>query len=340
METSRFSFKLPPELIAQIPAKHRDESRLMVVNRNSSELVHSSVKRLPQLISEGSVMVLNKSKVVPARLQGLDSEGRLVQFLLLEYVNQGFEWHVLTPNAKRFSSGTSFMFPGNVQGVLVNTGPGHGLRLTFDSQITFDYLERHGKIPLPPYINREAVDVDKERYQTVYAREAGSVAAPTAGLHFTEKLIQELRDAGIIIVFITLHVGIGTFLPIRSARVENHQMQSEKYYIPDKTVRAVESAKLEDRPVIAVGTTVVRSLESAWNGKRLRSGPGISDLFIYPGFNFKVINQLFTNFHTPQSSLLLLVSAFAGHALIKDAYSSAIDKSYRFYSYGDAMLIC
>lgn len=339
METSKFSFKLPPELIAQVPAEHRDVSRLMVVNRKSSELVHTSVKRLPQLIPEGSVMVFNNSKVIPARLQGLDNEGKLIQFLLLEYENNGFEWYVLTPNAKRFASGKRFMFPEDVTGILTNMGPGEKLRLNFDSKITFDYLERCGKVPLPPYINRAVIDADKERYQTVYARESGSVAAPTAGLHFTDQLMQKLRDAGVIIVFITLHVGIGTFLPIRSVHIEDHQMHSEKYYIPEETILAVESAKLEDRPVIAVGTTVVRSLESAWNGKRLSSGTGSSDLFIYPGFRFKVINQLFTNFHTPQSSLLLLVSAFAGHSLIENAYSSAIDNSYRFYSYGDAMFI-
>ncbi len=338
MRTRDFSFELPERLVAQEPAADRGGDRLMVLSRADGSTRHLAVADLPSLIDPGTLMVLNDTRVRKARLAGtaLDTGSR-AEFLLLERESERV-WKGLVPRARRHRPGRRYAFPDGVTAILLRE-EGELRVLEFSSPVTDDYLDRNGHIPLPPYIRREAGSRDEERYQTVYADATGSVAAPTAGLHFTGELLDRLRERGVEIRRLTLHVGLGTFRPIRTERVEEHRMHTEGFLIPDDTADAVDRAKREGRPVLAVGTTSVRALESAWDGNGLRRGYGETDLFIYPGYRFGVVDRIFTNFHTPESSLLVMISAFAGEERIRAAYREAVEKEYRFFSYGDAMLI-
>ena len=348
MKTSDFNFELPENLIAQYPPAGRGQSRLLVMNRKTRCLEHRMVKDLPSILEKGTVMVFNNSRVRKARLFGVSEEtGAKAEFLLLKRLD-AFSWQVLSNRSKRRRTGSCFIFD-DISGEIMSVTEGI-LSLRFDRPIDDAWLDIHGHVPLPPYIKRDDSNADSERYQTVYAGEHGSAAAPTAGLHFTRELLAELEKAGIETAFITLHVGLGTFLPVRAEKVEDHKMHEETYYIDDMTACCIEKARAEGRKVLAVGTTSLRALESAWNAEqssaagckksgRIKSGEGSTSIFIYPGYVFKAADALFTNFHTPLSTLLILVSAFAGRDFILESYKEAIKEGYRFFSYGDACLI-
>ena len=344
MRTNDFYFDLPDSLIAQYPPAERGLSRLMVMDRKKSSLDHRMVRDLPALLEKGTVAVFNNSRVRKARLLGVsEASGAMAEFLLLKKLDE-LSWQVLAKRSRRRKPGDRYVFNGTVAEVLppLNTAEGEGtLIIRFDQPIDDLWLDIHGHVPLPPYIKRKDTEDDSERYQTVYAREHGSAASPTAGLHFTEGLLGDLQNAGIEIIFVTLHVGLGTFLPVRTENIEDHRMHEENYKIDEKSALSIERAKAEGRKILAVGTTCCRVLESAWldGGGRFKRGEGSTSIFIYPGFDFKVVNQLFTNFHTPLSTLLMLVSAFAGKDFILDSYREAIKEGYRFFSYGDACLI-
>ena len=337
MKTKTFSFELPEELIAQHPAAERGTSRLMRIERSSGSIEHHTVKELPELIPDNAVLVMNNSRVRKARIYATTEHGGQVEFLLLEQ-RSGQRWKAMLSKAKKQKLGRTYTFPGEVRAEIVDIEDDFRI-VEFTPQIDDDYLDIHGHMPLPPYIRRADTPEDSGRYQTVYASETGSVAAPTAGLHLTDDILAQLKQRGVEMAHVTLHVGIGTFLPIRTEDVEAHRMHTEHYAVPEETAEMVNRAKREGRPVCAVGTTSVRTLESAWQQNRLQPGEGSTDLYIYPGYEFKVVEQLFTNFHTPESSLLVMVSAFAGKDLIEKAYKAAVQERYRFFSYGDAMLI-
>ena len=339
MKTKNFSFDLPAHLIAQRPPERRGASRLMVIHRAAGVVEHTMVSDLPRLLEPGSVVVFNNSRVRKARLFGSRrSTGGRGEFLLIDRVELD-TWRCLAKNAARRRNGDVFEFPDDLTGTITGEAEDGEILVTFSRTIDDAYLDRFGHVPLPPYIRREPDESDDTRYQTVYAAEHGSIAAPTAGLHFTTDLIEALRARGVDIRFVTLHVGIGTFLPVRTDEVESHTMHEERFTVPDDTARAVTAAKSEGRAVVAVGTTAVRTLESAGADGRLVPGDGTTSLFIYPGYSFKIVDQMFTNFHTPESSLFVMVSAFAGLETMKAAYRGAVDAEYRFFSYGDACLI-
>jgi S-adenosylmethionine:tRNA ribosyltransferase-isomerase len=343
MKTSDFNFELPEELIAQYPPARRGQSRLLVMNRGKAGLEHRMVRELPEILEKGTLLVFNNSRVRRARLFGVsEATGAKAEFLLLKRIDP-LSWLVLSKRSKRQKPGKRYVFD-DAGAELQNAAAEGNMLLRFDHPIDDAWLDVHGHIPLPPYIRRRDSEDDAERYQTVYAREHGSAAAPTAGLHFTEELLSDLKNAGMEIVFLTLHVGLGTFLPVRTLNIEEHKMHEEAYSIGDEAACRVEKAKAEGRKVLAVGTTSLRTLESAWTedqpGRgRLRRGEGSTSIFIYPGYNFKAVDCLFTNFHTPASTLLMLVSAFAGMDFILESYKEAIRNGYRFFSYGDACLI-
>jgi S-adenosylmethionine:tRNA ribosyltransferase-isomerase len=344
VKTEDFSFELPEELIAQVPPERRGESRLLVLDRADGSRIHASLGDIPSFVEPGSLMIFNDSRVRKARLFGtaLDSAGE-AEFLLLRRLDAA-EWEAATTKLRRQRPGRRYVFP---EGVIAEIrGPsesGDTRILRFEPPIDETYLERNGHIPLPPYIRRGDGPSDAERYQTIFAKTIGSAASPTAGLHFTEAIMGALEERGISVATVTLHVGLGTFLPVRAERVEEHAMHEEEYEVPASTAAAVDAAKADGRPVVAVGTTSLRTLESAWAGEGagggLAPGPGRTRIFIYPGYRFKVATGLFTNFHTPRSTLLMLVSAFAGRERVLSAYAEAVRMRYRFFSYGDAMLI-
>jgi len=338
MKTKEFFFNLPQSFIAQYPKEKRGDSRLLVVDRTAQTLSHHSFKELPELLAPGTVMVVNNSKVRKARLFAKSKEsGGMVEFLLIKEIASGV-WQVLCSKSKKQKQGKTFIFPEKKQAVVVREQGEHRV-LKFDGAIDERYLQKHGHVPLPPYIKRKDEAIDEHRYQTIYSKTPGSIAAPTAGLHFSKKIIKLISKRGIELSPLSLHVGLGTFVPIRSENIEDHTMHSEEYMIPAGTARLLNKAMHETKNILAVGTTSVRALESAYLEGRIREGKAVTDLFIYPGFGFKVVSQLLTNFHTPQSSLLLLVAAFAGKELIFQAYEEAKALNYRFFSYGDAMLI-
>jgi len=342
MKLEDFDFELPKELIAQTPVEPRDSSRLMVIDRNTQKIVHSRFNRLVEFLKPGDVLVLNKTKVLPARIIGQKERTKArIEVLLLKRLSQDV-WEILVRPAKRLKVGQKVIFGdglliGELKDVLVN-----GNRIMqFEYAGLFEQvLDKLGEMPLPPYITSKLKD--KERYQTVYARESGSAAAPTAGLHFTEELLNKIRSHGVDILSIILHIGLGTFRPVKTENIEDHQMHSEYFSIDQETAEKINHAKTEGRRIIAVGTTVVRTLESVANlssENRIVPMEGWTDIFIYPGYKFKIIDALITNFHFPRSTLIMLVSAFAGRELILKAYDCAIKEKYRFYSFGDAMLI-
>ncbi len=337
MDSALFDYELPPGRIAQYPAERRDASRLLLVDRATRRWEDRQFADLPDLLRPGDCLVLNDSRVIPARLFGMLPGGAPVELLFLREITS-CRWEVLVKPGKRCRVGAVVML-GEAQARVVEAGE-EGRRVIEVQGITSarDFLERHGL----PHIGRHAKPgaEDWERYQTVYARPEGSVAAPTAGLHFTEESLEKLRARGVEVRHLTLHVGPGTFRPIRRARIEEHRMEAEPVEIPEETAVAVNRAKREGRRVVAVGTTTTRALESAADDSgEVKSLSGEADLFIVPGHRFRVVDALLTNFHLPRSSLLVLVSAFAGRELILDAYRHAVLSGYRFYSYGDAMLI-
>jgi S-adenosylmethionine:tRNA ribosyltransferase-isomerase len=337
VKTSRLSFDLPDDLVAQTPAEAREAAGLLVLDRATGLLTDAFVRDLPGLVKPGTLIVLNDTRVRKARLFAERRGGGRVEILLLERKGSDV-WSAIVGRSRQMKPGSSFLLPEGVSAHVMD-GEGESRYVRFMPAIDDPYLERHGHVPLPPYIRRHDTPVDAERYQTVYARHIGSAAAPTAGLHFTPMLIAALEEAGAEIAYVTLHVGLGTFLPIRTEDVEDNPMHEEAYAITPRTAESVEKAVSEGRPVLAVGTTVVRTLESAWHDGRLAQGEGRTRIFIYPGYRFKVVGKLFTNFHTPGSSLLALVCAFAGTDLVLETYRRAVEKRYRFFSYGDAMLI-
>ncbi len=339
MRTSDFSFDVPEELIAQRPPERRGSSRLMVVRRASGVFEDASVGDLPALLPPRSVVVLNDTRVIKARLLARsEAGGARVEVLLLRPAGEPRAWEALVSNARRRRIGQRLIFPEDRVGTIVATGA-ETRTIAFDAPVDPDYLERNGHVPLPPYIRRADDASDGERYQTVFARAPGSVAAPTAGLHLTEEMLAALRARGLRIVPLTLHVGLGTFAPIRTDSIEEHRMHEESFGVSEESARAVNAALDSGRTVLAVGTTVVRALESAAAEGRARGGWGSTGLFITPGYRFRAVGALLTNFHTPRSSLFVLVSAFAGLDLMRAAYERAVKERYRFFSYGDAMLI-
>ena len=341
MQTSLFSFDLPDHLIARTPPENRGTSRLMLIERrgNLGEVRHENVQALSQLVRPGTLMVFNDSRVRRARIFAVNPRtGGRGEFLFLHPTPSG-EWECLVDKTKKKRVGQEWIFPGDTRGWITGARAGGRRMVKLKPIPTEDWFEHHGHMPLPPYMHRPDGPEDSQRYQTVYAREVGSVAAPTAGLHFTAEILDALRKGGIQTAWVTLKVGLGTFSPVRTETVFDHTMHSEEYEVPKETAAAVKEAKREGRPVLAVGTTSMRALEAAWNGVELDAGHSQTDLFIYPGYKFNVVDSLFTNFHTPRSSLLILVSAFAGRERILEAYKRAVAEEYRFFSYGDAMLI-
>lgn len=341
VETRDLFFDLPPELIAQTPASRRGESRLFVYDRSSGRRVHSSVSDLGEFLEPESLLVFNDSKVRHARVYGEpeDGGGSPQEFLLVRRLTPD-TWLAIGRNARRLRRGRRFLFPESIIGEIVALRDEYR-QIRFSRSVDDTWLDRNGHIPLPPYIDRPDVPADRDRYQTVYAQTVGSVAAPTAGLHFTPEILRALHDRGISSCTVTLHVGIGTFFPIRTETVEDHRMHREEFYISPGAAAMIERARGDRRRVVAVGTTSVRTLESAWDPQTngLRRGHQSTDLFIYPGHAFRVVDSIFTNFHTPGSTLLAMISAFAGRREILSCYDEAIARHYRFFSYGDAMLI-
>ena len=337
-----FDYDLPKELVAQHPLEHRDESRMMVVERKEGRITHARFTEFPGSLQPGDVLVLNDTKVIPARAWGRAGD-KEAEFLFVMERAAG-QWEVLCRPAKRVRTGNRIVFGPGFEGTVAGEGS-EGLRiLRFEVPDVLAELNKVGFAPLPPYIKRRKDQMglrprDLERYQTVFARRQGSIAAPTAGLHFTKTILDEMEGRGVKVQSITLDVGIATFQPVRVDWVKDHRMLEEKFEISPSVAGAMEAAKREGRPVTAVGTTVVRTLESAWREGGMRPGRGATSLFIYPGYNFKVVDRLLTNFHLPRSTLLMLVSAFAGRDLVRRAYREAVKESYRFFSYGDCMLI-
>lgn len=347
MQLSIFDYDLPTELIAQEATADRTAARLIQLDRRTGKRGHHHVADLPGLLARGDLLIVNNTRVFPARLRGHRvPSGGAVECLLLGRID-GDRWDALVHPGQKLKVGTRAMFEGNecVLSLEVLTHHFHGRRtvcLTVDPDQDIDHvIDTIGDVPLPPYIRRAARPDDRERYQTVYAKVRGSVAAPTAGLHLTAGLLDQLAAGGIECREITLHVGYGTFQPVRDVEIESHRVAEEQFAIPEATARAVNQAVEEGRRVVAVGTTTTRALETAsrQGGGRLLPGVGVTDLYIYPGFDFRVVGGLLTNLHLPRSSLLLLVCAFAGREVVLEAYAEAVQGRYRFYSYGDAMLI-
>ena len=375
MLTSDFYFDLPPELIAQHPSGVRGQDKLMLLNRATGEVAHHVMDDLPSLIEPGTLMVFNNSRVRRARVYGIkETTGRETEFMFLNTIDKDCcIWNVMVKSAKKQKPGMRYKFPDGTLATIIEHDGNAGTEfraLKFDFAINEEWFERNGHIPLPPYIKRGDTEEDSERYQNVYATDTGSAACPTAGLHFTEEMLARLDNAGIERRFVTLHVGLGTFLPVREEIIENHKMHEEWYTIPPETAAAINKAKREGRPILAVGTTSVRTLESAGlallaepqgmkacgtqetcgaadvresgeHGRTewVRAGTSSTSIFMYPGYKFNVVDKMFTNFHTPESTLIMLVSAFAGRENIMNAYKTAVANRYRFFSYGDCMLI-
>ncbi|HYH45037.1 MAG TPA: tRNA preQ1(34) S-adenosylmethionine ribosyltransferase-isomerase QueA [Thermoanaerobaculia bacterium] len=328
MLTRDFDYELPEERIAQEPAP-RGESRLLVLDAEGPQR-HRRVRDLPALLRPGDLLVLNDTRVIPARLYGRRGEGRM-EILLVEKLGER-EWEALVRPGRRARPGTEIVFEDLSAEVVDKREDRYRLRF---SEPVEPHLDRLGHIPLPPYIHRPDEESDRDRYQTVFARTPGAIAAPTAGLHFSERLLDEIAAAGIGIARVTLHVGIGTFKPVSAERVEDHRMDRERYEVGEETAEAIRRTRENGGRIVAVGTTVVRTLESSAGA----AGSGSTELFITPGFRFRVVDVLLTNFHLPRSTLLMLVSAFAGRERVLAAYEEAIREGYRFYSYGDAMLV-
>jgi S-adenosylmethionine:tRNA ribosyltransferase-isomerase len=342
MRVDLFDYDLPKELIAQHPLPQRDLSRLMVLNRADESIEHSRFYMIGEYLRPGDILVINDTKVIPARLFGKKARtGGRVEMLLLREIKPRI-WEVLIKPVRKLYPGVILEFgSGELKAKFLGRSPSgvFTVSLRYDGELR-EILDRIGKPPLPPYIKREPDEKDRERYQCVYAEKNGSVAAPTAGLHFTEELLGKLEERGIGITRITLHVGLGTFQPVKAEIVEKHKMHSEFFQVPPEAAEAIMNARSRGGRVIAVGTTSVRTLETVADEEgNIAPSSGYTDLFIYPGYRFKVVDGMVTNFHLPRSTLLMLVCAFAGREFTLRAYREAVKKGYRFYSYGDAMLI-
>lgn len=340
MKKSDFYYDLPEELIAQTPVEPRNSSRLMKIDRKTGDIVHSRFYNLCDYLKKGDLLVLNDSRVLPARLYGEKKDtGSFIEFLLLEQKGDKL-WEIICRPGKKAKVGTEFSFGNGILTAKVIEVKDDGNRIVkFSCEGNFyAVLDEIGQMPLPPYITEKLED--KERYQTVYSKELGSAAAPTAGLHFTKKQLEEIRSMGVDIAYVTLHVGLGTFRPVKEDDILNHKMHSEHYHLSEETAEKINRTKASGGRVIAVGTTSCRTLESMEleNGL-VKSGDGYTDIFIYPGYKFKLLDGLITNFHLPESTLIMLVSAFLGYENTMNSYKIAVEEKYRFFSFGDAMCI-
>ncbi len=342
MKKSDFFYNLPEELIAQTPIEPRNHSRLMQINRENGEISHSYFYNLCKNLKKGDTLILNDSRVLPARLYGeKEGTGSPIEFLLLEQKGN-MSWEIICRPGKNAKVGRSFLFGnGKLKATVTDILEGGNRIVQFDcgKDNFFTVLEEIGQMPLPPYITEKLSD--KERYQTVYSKEAGSSAAPTAGLHFTKDMLDELKNMGINIGYVTLHVGLGTFRPVKEEDVLNHKMHSEHYFLPKETAQLINDTKASGGRVIAVGTTSCRTLESVatFNNGIIEEKEGYTDIFIYPSYKFKVIDGIITNFHLPESTLIMLISAFLGYEETMKAYETAVKEKYRFFSFGDSMII-
>ena len=339
MNKSDFDFYLPEELIAQTPLEKRDTSRLLHLDKQTGEIEHKHFYDIKQYLHEGDCLVLNDSRVLPARLIGARPTGGTVELVLLKDLGDN-RWECLSRPGRKTKPGQELVFGnGELTAVVeeVTLGGNRIVKFSYEG-IFLEILERWGKMPLPPYIKEELQD--SERYQTVYSKELGSAAAPTAGLHFTKELLAEIADMGVKICYVTLHVGLGTFRPVKADKIEDHEMHSEFCIVPEETAETVNTVKRAGGRVIAVGTTSCRTLESfTTEDGTLQATSGWTNIFIYPGYKFKCIDALITNFHLPESTLIMLVSALAGRENILNAYNTAVKERYRFFSFGDAMMI-
>lgn len=341
MHINDFDYTLPENLIAQHPTDKRDNSRLMVIDRETGTVEHKRFFNVLEYLKPGDCLVMNNSKVIPARLFGKkEKTGGRVEFLLIKRIS-GDLWETMVRPGKKLHPGDVVSFSDELKAEVLDYGNDGTRIVRFDYKgIFLEILEEVGKIPLPPYINRESDSKDKDRYQTVYCKDEGSVAAPTAGLHFTKELIDEAIKKGVKIAYVTLHVGIGTFRPVKCDVVEEHKMHFEEYEITRENAEIINSTKMTGGRIIAVGTTSTRTLESASTSDgTITTGQGNTDIFIYPGYKFKVIDGLITNFHLPKSTLLMLVSALYNREAMLKIYKDAVEQKYRFFSYGDAMII-
>ncbi|MCD6527073.1 MAG: tRNA preQ1(34) S-adenosylmethionine ribosyltransferase-isomerase QueA [Desulfuromonas sp.] len=346
MYVTDFDYELPDELIAQYPAEQRDASRLMVLDRQQQKIQSDLFVHIDRYFKCGDVLVVNDTRVIPARLLGhKESGGKIEVFLVRKLDLEGECWLCLTRSSKSPKPGTRLLLADRLKATVLEGGEQGYRHIRFEGCFDADgdflaLLDEIGKLPLPPYISREPQREDRERYQTTFSAKPGAVAAPTAGLHFTEQVLERLRAKGVIICPLTLHVGLGTFLPIRVEKVLDHRMHGEHYQIPQQTADEVNLAKQQGRRVVALGTTATRTLEFSVDDQGvLQAGDGMTDMFIYPGYQFKIVDALVTNFHLPQSTLLMLVSALAGKEFVLKAYQQAVEEKYRFFSYGDCMFI-
>lgn len=337
MLVTDFDYDLPQELIAQHPMEPRDHSRLLVVDKKTGEIEHKHFYDLVNYLKPGDVLVFNDTRVIPARLHGTKDTGAHVEVFLLTR-RDATDWEVLVRPGKKLQVGAKINFSDELSCEVIEHTDfgGRVVRFKYDG-IFEEILDRLGETPLPPYIT--APLEDKERYQTVYNRERGSAAAPTAGLHFTKELLQKIKEIGCEEVFVTLHVGLGTFRPVSEAKIEDHKMHKEFYTVSQEAADAVNKAKAEGRRIIAVGTTAVRTLEAAGSDGQLHAGSSWTNIFIYPGYKFRLVDDLVTNFHLPQSTLLMLVSTLSTREIMLQTYKKAVEEKYRFFSFGDAMFI-
>lgn len=340
MKVADFNYELPKELIAQHPYDKRDEARLMVLDKNKQTIEHKVFKDVIEYLNPGDCLVINNTKVIPARLYGKKDTGANVEFLLLKRI-EGDTWEAMVRPGNKLKPGSKVLFgDGILKATILDVLEGGNRKVEFEYDGIFnEILDKIGMMPLPPYIT-EASREDNEKYQTVYAKYEGSAAAPTAGLHFTEELLEKIKEKGVEVANVTLHVGIGTFRPVKVENVEEHEMHSEHYYIKKEDAEKINKAKQNGHRVIAVGTTSCRVLESVADEKgMLKEIEGDTSIFIYPGYKFKCINSLITNFHLPESTLIMLVSSLAGKDFIMKAYNEAVEEEYKFFSFGDAMII-
>ena len=340
LPTAAFDYELPPQLIAQHPAAQRDESRLMVLDRAAGTIEHRRFSDIVEYIPPGDALVLNETRVFPARLLGKRAGGGDAEILLLRPLSNPNEWEALVRPGARLRAGKQVVVSDDFTIDIIDVLPDGNRVVRLNAHDANAAIEQHGHIPLPPYMERADTAEDRERYQTVYARERGSVAAPTAGLHFTAPLLDTLARNDVQIIKVLLHVGVGTFRPVEVEDPAQHVMHHERYEVSAQAAAQINAVRAAGRDVWAVGTTVTRTLESvSHDDGEVSAGVGSTNLFIRPGYRFKVVNHLLTNFHLPRSTLLMLVSALGGHELVMRAYREAVDKEYRFYSYGDAMLV-
>ena len=339
-----FNYNLPEELIAKYPTEKRDEAKMLVVDKITGNIVHKHFYDFVDYLNPNDVLILNNTKVIPARLLGKKETGANIEIFLTRYLGEN-DWQAIIRNSKRLKDGDIVIISDILKVLIKKKGeanndgniPEHLVELIYSNGSMEDILNKTGKIPLPPYIQREVEEKDKEDYQTVYAKVSGSVAAPTAGLHFTNEILEKIEKKGIKIAYVTLNVGLGTFLPVKTNDINNHKMHTESYFIPKETADIINNKK---GSLVAIGTTSLRCLEANFKkyGK-IKEGYDETDIFIYPPYNFKVVDKLLTNFHLPKSTLLMLVSAFSSREIILSAYNEAIKNNYRFFSYGDCTFL-